>query len=107
MPGGSLSRCRWKTSIGAREVLSDRDKRIRADAASLNLDTADGVLRDLTEHFGPGESAARCKLMDVEKDLLDYALPVELPGLEEVKASIVVPDVPEEMPAARVYWKNS
>jgi len=85
----------------AREVLSDNDKRIRADAASLNLDTADGVLRALAERFG-GDSPAgvRCQPHDDEKGLADYSPAVELPDLEALRASIVVGDVPEEVPAA-------
>jgi hypothetical protein len=86
----------------AREVFSEAEKRIRADAASLNLDTADGVLRDLSEHFG-GSAAAdrRCRLIDEEIDLRDYAPAVELPTAAEIMSGIVVPDVPEETPAAR------
>jgi hypothetical protein len=82
----------------AREVLNDKDKRIRADAASLNLDTAEGILRDLVQHYG---GATLCKPLDVEKDLRHYAPAVEIPDPKAVRAAIVVPDIPEEVPAAR------
>jgi hypothetical protein len=85
----------------AREVLNDQDRRIRADAASLNLDTADGTLRDLCERFASGgpESPQRLAL-DVEKDLSDFSPAVEMPSIEAVRASIVVGEIPEEVPAA-------
>jgi hypothetical protein len=91
----------------AREVLNDKDKRIRADAASLNLDTADGVLRELTLRYG-GETPTglRCKPLDVEKDLRHYAPAVQIPDLEAVQNAIVVPDIPEEVPAARGILEN-
>src|SRR5579884_138547 len=36
----------------AREVLSDIERLIRADAASLNIDTTDGVLAQLAQRYG-------------------------------------------------------
>lgn len=85
----------------AREILNDKDRRIRADAASLNLDTTDGILRDLVLRYGGEAVAARCKPLDVEKNLADFSLPIEMPDVEEVKNAIAVPDIPEEMPAVR------
>jgi hypothetical protein len=86
----------------AREILGDKDKRIRADAASLNLDTADGVLRGLSERYGADMRAdLSCKPIDVEKNLADYSPPVEMPDIQAVQAGIVVPEIPEEVPAAR------
>jgi len=84
----------------AREILGDADKRVRADVASLNLDTTDGVLRRLAERReGKQPSAARFQPLDVEKSLADYTPPAEVPDRNEVKAGITVPDVPEEFPA--------
>ena len=91
----------------AREVLNDKDKRVRADAASLNLDTTDGVLRDLVARYGgdaPG--GLRCQPLDVEKDLSGYTPAVEIPDLDSARAAIVVPDVPQEVPAARTILDN-
>jgi hypothetical protein len=91
----------------AREVLNDKDKRVRADAASLNLDTTEAILREVTRQYG-GEAptALRCKPLDEEKDLTQYTPPVEIPDLETVCNAIVVPDVPEEVPAARAILEN-
>src|SRR6516164_5423460 len=36
----------------ARDVLNDPDRRIRADAASLNADTSEGVLTQLARRYG-------------------------------------------------------
>ncbi len=91
----------------AREVLTDKDKRVRADAASLNPDTIDGILRDLVERYG-GEAttAIRCRPLDEEKDLSGYSPAVEIPDTAAVQATIVVPDVPEEVPAAAVLLER-
>jgi hypothetical protein len=86
----------------AREVLNDRDRRIRADAASLNLDATAGILRELAASYASDSpAAARSRPLDVEKDLADYAPAVEMPDVDAVERNIVVPDVPEEIPAAR------
>jgi hypothetical protein len=90
----------------AREILNDKDRRIRADAASLNLDTTDGVLRDLATRYGSDAAAAHCKPLDVEKNLADFNLPVEMPDLAAVQSSIAVPDIPEEVPAVRAILEK-
>src|SRR6516162_2079496 len=35
----------------AREMMSDSDRRVRADVGSLNVDTTDGVLKRLRQRF--------------------------------------------------------
>jgi hypothetical protein len=91
----------------AREILNDKDKRIRADAASLNLDTAEGILRDLALQYGSdAPTGLRCKPLDVEKDLSAYEPKVEIPDWQAVQNAIVVPDIPEEVPAARGILEN-
>jgi hypothetical protein len=93
----SLADINW-----ARAILSDPEKRIRAEAATLNLDTADAVLRRLEEQFGcDGPMGARCKPLDVERDLTDYSPAVEIPDTATYRASIVAGEIPEEVPAAR------
>jgi hypothetical protein len=84
----------------AREVMNDGDKRLLADAETLNLDTPDGVLRDLINrrHAGDNQRAA-CHPLDVEKSLADFTPPVEIPDMEEVRRSIHVPELPREFPA--------
>jgi hypothetical protein len=81
----------------AREVLNDTDKRVRADAASLNIDTTDGVLRRLRERYAVG--GAGCRPLDVEKPLADYTPAVPMPEPDEVRAAIPLPEIPMEFPA--------
>jgi len=84
----------------ARESLTDAEKRIRADAASLNADTTPGTLRRLTQHYA-GHTALPlgCVPLDVEKALAGYTPPTEVPDAHELRGSIVVPEVPQEFPA--------
>jgi hypothetical protein len=89
----------------AREVINSTAKRIRADAASLNLDAADGVLKRLAEELG-GQAAPQCQPLDVEVDFSQYDMPVEKPDIDAVRAQIVVPDVPMELPAAKAILEE-
>jgi hypothetical protein len=83
----------------AREVLKDPERRVRADACSLNADTSEGVLRRLGQRYG-GAGAAGWQPLDAEKPLADYTPAVEVPDPEAVRAAVVLPEVPEEVPAA-------
>jgi len=84
----------------AREVINDPDRRVRADLTSLNTDTAAGLLERLAEAYGAGPRGGPAwKPLDVEKQLEDYALPVEVPDAQEVRQAIHVPEVPQETPA--------
>src|SRR5436305_14726572 len=47
----NLTKCPLEDINWAREVMNDMDRRIRADAVSLNIDTTDGVLKHLQEQF--------------------------------------------------------
>src|SRR5947209_2721347 len=90
----------------AREYLNDRDRRPRADAASLNVDTADGVLRRLQKRYGDsggsqGGGRPKWRPLDMEKALSDYTPAVEVPSPEEVRSAIPTPEVPAEVPAVR------
>jgi hypothetical protein len=82
----------------AREALNDGDKRVRADAASLNADTTDGALAQLARRYG-ADGGRMWPPLDSEKPLADYALPVEVPDLNAVRDALVVPPVPDELPA--------
>jgi hypothetical protein len=86
----------------AREAISDPDKRLRSDILSLNVDTADGTLRQLTQRFGVAGSAptAGWRPLDRETDLRHYVPAVEVPDPDTVRAAIAVPDVPAAVPAA-------
>jgi hypothetical protein len=83
----------------AREVLKDAERRVRADAASLNVDTAERTLRQLAERFsGSSSGSAAWQPRDCEKDLRDYMPDVEWPDPQAVRAAIVVPEPKMEMP---------
>jgi hypothetical protein len=83
----------------AREVLKDPDKRVRADAGSLNVDTTDRILKGLAERFsGPASGSAAWQPRECEKDLRDYTPAVEMPDAEAVRAAIVVPMPARETP---------
>jgi len=84
----------------ARECLNDLEKRVRADAASLNADTTAGVLRRLTERYaGKTSPSPGCVPLDVEKPLAGYTPPTEIPDASELRSAIVIPEVPQEYPA--------
>src|SRR5918999_1359474 len=51
--------------IWARKGINDPDRRVRADASSLNLDLAEGVMRKLADRFS-GKTAYACRPLDVE-----------------------------------------
>src|SRR5262245_30311364 len=65
----------------AREVLSDPDRRARADAGSLNADTAAQALRRLAERYHAGEGGPGWKPRDDGRFLTDYAPAAEVPDL--------------------------
>jgi hypothetical protein len=91
----------------AREIVKDKDARIRADVTSLNIDTTDGVLKRLRERFhGKHQLPQGCQPIDIEKNLADYEPPTPLPDLEEVRRSIPVPEIPHEVPAVQVILEE-
>jgi hypothetical protein len=80
----------------ARDTLNDAQRRMMAEAVSLNVDTVAGTLKSLRQdQFGK----AGCKPIDVEKDLADYSPDVALPSLDELRRSIVPPPIPGDVPA--------
>jgi hypothetical protein len=85
----------------AREVLSDIERRIRADAASLNADTTDGMLAQFAQRYGvqEGKVVRTWEALDNEKALADYRPPAEVPDLASVRAALIVPEVPQDVPA--------
>jgi hypothetical protein len=92
----------------AREVLKDADRRIRADAASLNADTSGGLLAGLARRFGlaGGQAARVWQPLDVEKPLADYEPPAEVPDADALRETLTVPAVPEELPAVAVLLER-
>lgn len=83
----------------AREALGDADRRIRADAGSLNLDTSDGMLRRLAQRYGKIGAETGGRPVDIEPPLADYSPPIVVPDPEEVRKEIVVAEAPREFPA--------
>ncbi len=88
----------------AREALSELDKRVRADAASLNLDTTAGLLRRLAERYTGAGAGSRP--LDVEKPPADYVPDTVVPDIEEVRRSIPLGEVPPDMPAVAVLLQQ-
>jgi len=85
----------------AKDVLNERDRRLRADAASFNADLTDSSLGQLAYRYGVlGTQQGRSwQPLDVEKDLATYTPPADVPDREQVRAALTVPDVPQAMPA--------
>lgn len=86
----------------ARDVLGDVERRIKADAGSINVDTTDRLLAGLAQRFGleGGQARRMWQPLDSEKMLAEYSPAVEVPDRAELLESIQVPDVPEEIPGA-------
>lgn len=92
----------------AREVLNDTERRIRADAASLNADTSDGILGQMAQRYGMegGQASRMWQAQDIEKALADYQPPAEVPDANTVRAALVVPEIPEEVPAVSLLLER-
>src|SRR5262245_6044305 len=85
----------------ARDVLGDVEKRIKMDASSLNADTTEGLLTQLSQRFGlqGGQASRQWQPLDSEKPLHDYVPAAEVPDVEAVRAELQVPALPEDVPA--------
>jgi hypothetical protein len=92
----------------ARDILSDIERRIRADAASLNADTSDAVLAQFAERYGvqEGRAGRLWQPLDSEKALADYQPPADVPDANAVRAGLTVPEVPEEIPAVALLLER-
>ena len=89
----------------AREMLSGKEARLRADAIALNLDTTDGTLKKLKQHF-QRQDVAGCRPLDAEKWLAEHAPATPVPTLESIRAAIPVPQLPLEVPIVRVLLEQ-
>jgi hypothetical protein len=84
----------------ARETINSPERRVRADVASLNVDTADGVLHQLASRYaGKDPRGPAWQPLDREKPLADYTPATAVPDAREVRAAITIPDVPADVPA--------
>jgi hypothetical protein len=91
----------------AREMLTNKDARIRCDAVSLNIDTTDGMLKKLRERYqGKQQAEIRCKPIDTEKWLADYTPATPIPAAAEIRQLVVLPEIPRDVPAVRVMLEN-
>jgi hypothetical protein len=85
----------------AREVLNDFERRVQADMISLNADTIEGSVREIAARYGMAEPPGPIwEPLDVEKPLLDYTPPADMPDAEALRRAITIPPVPDEVPAA-------
>ena len=89
----------------AREIITDPERRLRADSASMSVETSDGALRRLREHFQQTSNA--CQPIDVEPSVADYHPAAPDASLEEVRAQVPTPRIPREMPAVPTLLKDA
>jgi hypothetical protein len=88
----------------AKDVLNERDPRLRADAASFNTDLIDSALSQLANRYGVvGNQIARTwQPLDAEKDLANYTPTADVPDKEEIRSALIIPEVPEAFPTVSV-----
>src|SRR5262249_12541894 len=87
----------------AREMLGDETRRLQSDAASVNVDTTEGTLRQLLQ---AGQTTAGCKPIDIELDLADHVPTTPLPDVAELRRAITLPELPREVPAAALLLEQ-
>jgi len=84
----------------ARDILNDKDRRLKADVASFNLDACDSLVRSLVRRYTGGTKGALLwQPLECEKPLADYEPPADVPTIESVRSAVVVPELPEDVPA--------
>jgi hypothetical protein len=84
----------------AKEVLLDRERRVAADAISVNLDTSSGELRQILEKHGPLEPEVPAWApLDSPLPDLPEPPPTLIPNADELRAGLGVPEAPLELPA--------
>ncbi len=84
----------------AKETLLDRDKRIVADAVSLNPDIASCELRQLLEKHGPLEpEVATWAPRESPLPEVPEAPAGLIPEIESLRSQLAVPEIPLELPA--------
>lgn len=82
----------------ARDELKDPERRVLADATSLNADTGAGLLARLASQYGVDPRAPAWQPLEVP--VAQTQQPAVLPDMREVERAIVLPEVPEGLPAA-------
>jgi hypothetical protein len=91
----------------AREVLQDAERRIQADVASLNADTAAGALGRLAREFGVADrNQLAWRPLELEEAGEDFDPPVQVPSAQEILAQLAVPPWPQGIPAVAALLKE-
>jgi hypothetical protein len=87
----------------ARNLLADVEGRLRADSASLNIELSDGLLAQLAGRFGVGGDFGDIRWRPLERPwpMSDEGSAIDLPDANELTAGLVLPEVPDELPAVR------
>jgi len=84
----------------ARAELKDSERRVRADITSLNADTGDRLLARLATQYGvDGRAGPAWEPLDVPPPAVQDTRIAHVPDAQDVEKSIVLPEIPEEMPA--------
>ncbi|MFO0809214.1 MAG: hypothetical protein U0746_11355 [Gemmataceae bacterium] len=87
----------------AREVLRDPERRLQADAASLNIDTAAGDLARLGRLYGLNPERPTWQPVDPEPPA-DPS--VVIPDAIKLRAELPAPSVPVELPGVARYLEQ-
>ncbi len=89
----------------AREIITDPERRLRADAISMSIETSEGTLRKLQDRFK--ETSSACQPIDVEPSLTDYQPTVPAATLDEIRALVPEAQIPREMTAVPILLKDA
>jgi hypothetical protein len=90
----------------AREVLSNPERRVRADAAGLNPDTAEGVVRRLARRYGADGTGPTWQPLGAAGPPPDVTPRADVPDPQAVRAAVTVPPVPREFPFVAVLLEQ-
>lgn len=84
----------------AKEVLSDRDRRVLADVVSMNPDSLASELRQLLEKHGPlEEEVPAWTPMEAPLPDVPELPPDTVPDPDALRAALEIPEIPLEFPA--------
>jgi hypothetical protein len=84
----------------AREEINDPERRVRAHLTSLNADTGERLLSRLAGKYGVDAwTGPAWQALEIPPSVVDDTLAADVPDAQAIEASIVLPDIPEEMPA--------
>lgn len=81
----------------AREIITDPERRLRADSNSMSVETSEGTLKKLRDKLS--QTSGACQPIDAEPELAGYQPTVPATDISELRAQAPSPKVPREMPA--------